>query len=212
MTRAEPDKRAELVQQAIRIFSSGGYRATSMNDLARVAGVSKSALYHYFQGKQELLVEIYDGVMAENIAAAKRITEDDQPVVESIRQMLADRAAYTCRNHRILQIFHEEEAELPKRLMNQVLASRRAYQDVMVDLLERGLASGELSFDTTPMLVANVLLGACNWSYKWYNPRGPKSPDELADEVAQLLIRSIIATRDGAEARPALATDGRQRR
>jgi hypothetical protein len=131
--------------------------------------------------------------MAENIAAAKRITEGDQSVADSIRQMLVDRVAYTCHNHRILQIFHEEEAELPKRLMNQVIQSRRAYQTVMTDLLERGLAEGLFQFAATPMIAANCLLGACNWSYKWYNPDGAKSPEQLAEEVAELLMGALVA-------------------
>jgi AcrR family transcriptional regulator len=167
-----------------------------MNDLANHVGLSKSALYHYFTSKQDLLVEIYAGVMAENLDAAKRITDGDEPLEEAVRQMLVDRVAYTCKNRRILQIFHEEEAELPKRLMSQVIASRRAYQEVLTDLLDRGQASGDFAFDTTPMLVANVLLGACNWSYKWYDPRGPKTADQLAEEVAHLLMRSILPVTD----------------
>jgi hypothetical protein len=108
-----------------------------------------------------------------------------------------DRVSYTCRNHRILQIFHEEEAELPKRLMQKVNESRRAYQMVMIDLLERGIVEGVLEFGTTPMIVANCLLGACNWSYKWYNPDGPKTPEQLAEEVADLLMGAVLAPEVG---------------
>lgn len=208
MVRPEKDKRAELLRRAITVFSARGYRATSMNDLAGQVKLSKSTLYHYFSSKQDLLVAIYDGVMAENIEAARRITESNQSVVASLRQMLAERVAYTCHNHRILQIFHEEEAELPRRLMAQVLESRRVYQKVMTDLLERGLEEGVLDFQTSPTMVANCLLGACNWSYKWYNLRGPKSPEELASELADLLMRSIVAP--GSRSRPSrpTGTDG----
>lgn len=195
MVTIEHDKRTELLQRAIEIFSSRGYRATSMKDLADQVNLSKSTLYHYFNSKQDLLVAIYDEVMLENMVAARRISQGIQSPADSLRQMLADRVSYTCHNHRILQIFHEEEAELPKRLMKKVLESRRAYQMVMVDLLEKGLAEGVFEFSSTPMIVANCLLGACNWSYKWYNPDGPKTPEQLGDEVAELLMGAILAFR-----------------
>lgn len=187
------DKREKLIEHAIEVFSARGYRATSMNDLADEVHLSKSTLYHYYRSKQDLLVAIYQRVMLENIAAAKRATQGNPSAANAIRKMLFDRVAYTCRNNRILQIFHQEEAELSKRLMSEVLASRRRYQAVMTDLLERGLAEGELKFDTTPMIVANALLGACNWSYKWYNPEGARSPEELANEVVDLLMKAIVA-------------------
>jgi TetR/AcrR family transcriptional regulator, cholesterol catabolism regulator len=189
----ETDKRQELLRQAIVVFSGRGYRATSMNDLAEQVGLSKSTLYHYFRSKQDLLVAIYDGVVAENIAAAKRITTNEKSVVDSLRQMLADRVAYTCDHHRILQIFHEEESELPNRLLSKVVKSKRDYQKVMTDLLEQGLAEGVFAFNTTPMIVANCLLGSCNWSYKWYKPEGKKSTATLAAEVSELLMGSVLA-------------------
>ena len=200
MVSDEVDKREYVLQRAIEVFSARGYRATSMKDLADQVKLGKSTLYHYFRSKQDLLVAIYSGVMAENIAAAKRIRESNQSVVESVRQMLADRVSYTCSHQRILQIFHEEEAELPKRLMSQVTESRRAYQEVMTDLLEQGLSQGQFEFDPTPMIVANCLLGACNWSYKWYHPDGRKTPDALADEVSDFLMNAIM-TKSGRSSR-----------
>jgi AcrR family transcriptional regulator len=199
----EQDKRTELLQRAVEIFSSRGYRATSMKNLADQVNLSKSTLYHYFTSKQELLVAIYDGVMMENMVAARRITEGIQSPAGSLRQMLADRVSYTCRNHRILQIFHEEEAELPKRLMKKVRESRRAYQMVMIDLLEKGLAEGLFEFNSNPMIVANCLLGACNWSYKWYNPSGSKTPEQLGEEVAELLMGAVLAFKQPLDHAPA---------
>jgi AcrR family transcriptional regulator len=193
MAKGENDRWNEVLHQAIAVFSTHGYRATSMRQLAEQVNLGKSTLYHYFRSKQDLLVAIYDGVLVENLAAARRITERKQSVTDSLRQMLVDRVAYTCHNHRILQIFHEEETELPKRLMKKVLDRRRAYQEVMTELLERGLTEGLFGYDTTPMIVANCLLGACNWSYKWYNPEGPKTPEQLAEEVADLLMGAVLA-------------------
>jgi AcrR family transcriptional regulator len=193
-------KKDEVLQEAIAIFGSRGYRATSMRDLADQVKLSKSALYHYFRSKQDLLVAIYKRVIAENIVAAERITEASEPPVVALRQMLIDRVVYTCYNRHILQIFHEEEAELPKRLMREVVNSRRVYQDLLTDLIQRGLEQGDFEFGSTPSIVANCLLGACNWSYKWYKPDGAKTPEELAEEVVSVLLGGVLSGTPGTRA------------
>jgi AcrR family transcriptional regulator len=192
---SDSTKRDALLRRAVEIFGSRGYRATSMREIAEHVNMSKSALYHYFSSKEELLVAIYQSVIAENVEAARRVTESSAPPVEALRHMLVDRVAYTCRNRRILAIFHEEEAELPPRLMKEVVASRRAYQAQVTELLDRGREAGDFEFSTTSTIVANALLGSCNWAYKWYQPRGPLSPEDLANDVVNVLLSGVLAPR-----------------
>jgi AcrR family transcriptional regulator len=185
------DRRTELIARAVTIFSAKGFRGTSMNDIADAGGIHKSTLYHYFNGKEDLLVEIYGDVLGANVLAAERILASDQPTVVKLREMLVDRVVYTCTNRRILQIFFEEEAELPKRLLTRVFETRKAYVGVMSGLIQQGVAEGIFEIDTNPTIVVNTFLGATNWIYKWYEPRGSKSPAELGDEITELLLRSI---------------------
>lgn len=193
MARAVVDKRREVIERAVAVFSARGYRGTSMNDIAEAVGLSKSTLYHYFKGKEDLLVAIYEEVLEDNVLAAQRILDRSLSTQDELSEMMVDRVVYTCKNRRILQIFFEEEAELPRRLMPTVLASRHAYEAVMTGLIDRGVAEGVFVISTSSTIVANSFLGAANWIYKWYQPRGPKSPQELGEEVADLLMRSIAA-------------------
>jgi AcrR family transcriptional regulator len=182
----------ELIGQAIEVFSSRGYRASSMNDLADKAGLSKSTLYHYFGGKEDLLVAIFDLVMIENAEALRRIEASEQSPADTLRDLLAERVVYACNNRRILKIIHEEEDEIPRPLVAKVRASRRAYQRAAEAVLVRGLADGVFEFDTTPTIVATSLLGACIWPYRWYEPEGVKTPEELGAEMSGLLIRAVL--------------------
>jgi len=193
VARAVVDKRREVIERAVAVFSARGYRGTSMNDISEAVGLSKSTLYHYFKGKEDLLVAIYEDVLEDNVLAAQRILDRSLSTQDELSEMMVDRVVYTCKNRRILQIFFEEEAELPRRLMPTVLAGRHAYEAVMTGLIDRGVAEGVFVISTSSTIVANSFLGAANWIYKWYQPRGPKSPEELGKEIAGLLMRSIAA-------------------
>ncbi|HKJ92657.1 MAG TPA: TetR/AcrR family transcriptional regulator, partial [Longimicrobiales bacterium] len=54
--KRRPDERpAELLEAALNVFAERGYSATRLEDVASAAGVSKGAIYHYFDGKEDLL-------------------------------------------------------------------------------------------------------------------------------------------------------------
>jgi AcrR family transcriptional regulator len=57
--------RLALVSAARELFGERGYAATSLDDVAAQAGVTKGALYHHFGGKADLFQEVYEQVMRE---------------------------------------------------------------------------------------------------------------------------------------------------
>lgn len=53
---AREDRRLQIIEGALDVFSKRGYAETSIKDIALAAGINSSALiYHYFENKQELL-------------------------------------------------------------------------------------------------------------------------------------------------------------
>src|SRR5438874_10996063 len=64
MTReATLDSRQEILRTAARLFQQRGNHATSMNDVASALKLSKGALYHHFQSKDEILFNLMDHAM-----------------------------------------------------------------------------------------------------------------------------------------------------
>ena len=55
---AEQDRLAEIYTEAARIICDKGFHAMSMNDIAQAVGMTKAGIYHYIQGKQEMLYAI----------------------------------------------------------------------------------------------------------------------------------------------------------
>jgi AcrR family transcriptional regulator len=54
----DPRKRRQILDGASKVFHENGFDAASMNDIARVAGVSKGTLYVYFENKEQLFLEL----------------------------------------------------------------------------------------------------------------------------------------------------------
>jgi AcrR family transcriptional regulator len=77
-------RRAQLLELAKRAFSDRSYDDVSIDDLARIAGISKGLLYHYFPTKRDLYVAGLREIADELVEAVTRVSED-QPPVDRIR-------------------------------------------------------------------------------------------------------------------------------
>ena len=165
-----------------------------MSDIAAELGMGKASLYHYVGSKEEVLIELYEDVLRENVIAARRIAESERTALQALRELIVDRVAYTCRNRELLRVFFEEEAELPARQQSRLISVRHEYEQTLLEMVARGEGAGEFSLPTTPQIFVNTVLGAANWTYKWYQPKGPLSPEELGAQIAALLLAGLRGT------------------
>ena len=65
--------RAALIGAARKLFGKRGYAAVGTEEIASAAGLTRGALYHHFNGKQELLEAVYEQVEGE---LTQRIAEE----------------------------------------------------------------------------------------------------------------------------------------
>ena len=76
-------RRSELLDVAIACFYEKGYAQTTLQDIADRMGFTKAAIYYYAKNKEELLVEIYSGIVEPAIANARALIEESELDAES---------------------------------------------------------------------------------------------------------------------------------
>jgi AcrR family transcriptional regulator len=84
---------AEIVRAAYQVFSEKGFAAARLDDIAQRAGVSKGALYLYFQNKQEIFGAVVKDAVAPNIGAVERMALAFPGTFEQLIRMVAPRIA-----------------------------------------------------------------------------------------------------------------------
>src|SRR5215207_6750983 len=77
--------RGAIVGAARELFSEGGYEATTIEDIARRAGVSKGALYHHYADKVDLLVAVYEDLEAELVESLMAVANAETDPMEALR-------------------------------------------------------------------------------------------------------------------------------
>lgn len=181
------NKQADILGAAIQLFGLKGFHATSMQDIADAVGLQKGSLYHYISSKEELLAGIMEEALDKYNSRLRAIVESDQPIQEKITAAIRTHFLGIAENLDMLTIFFRESYALTPDQARDVNRETKLYNDMFETLLAEGMAAGVLR-QRDPKLTCRVVLGACNWFYRWYRPEGSRCLEELADFFVDLLL------------------------
>ncbi len=81
-------RRAAIMDAAYGVFSSYGFRRTSMDDIAKAAGISRPALYQSFGNKNDIFTALLARAMDQSRAAAEECLASHLPLRERLEQLL----------------------------------------------------------------------------------------------------------------------------
>jgi AcrR family transcriptional regulator len=178
-----------LLTVAVSTFNERGFDGTSMEDLSRELGISKSAIYHHVPSKDELLRlavnRALDGLFAEADALAgvegRAVDKLEHLVRASVRVLIAQLPFVTL----LLRVRGNTEVE------RAALARRREFDQIVSDLVSKAAADGDLRPDVDPHISARLLFGMVNSVTEWYRPRGGASAQAMADAVVAVAFDGL---------------------
>ncbi|MEW2579266.1 TetR/AcrR family transcriptional regulator [Streptomyces syringium] len=186
--RAVPQR---LLAAATRLFADQGYDRTSVQEIVEAAGVTKGALYHYFGSKDDLLHEVYARVLRLQQERLDALADSDAPVEQRLRDAAADVVVTTIENLDDTKIFFRSMHHLAPEKDKQVRAERRRYHERFRALVEEGQRTGVFSAATPADLVVDYHFGSVHHLSSWYRPDGPLRPQQVAEHLADLLMRAL---------------------
>ncbi|MCL1593197.1 MAG: TetR/AcrR family transcriptional regulator [Actinomycetia bacterium] len=180
--------RARIRLEAAALFRNKGFNGTSMADLATEVGISKSSLYHHFSSKQALLSEIIELTVNRVTPVVSEVAESDLPIAERVRTAIALHTVAAIRDRDAIACFIEEGRYLSPDFMTTHIANRDRYERIFRDMLKEGIATGDF-VEQDVGIAAKAILGMCNSVVRWYQPSGRYSPEEIAAEIAEFVVR-----------------------
>nr|WP_106241006.1 TetR/AcrR family transcriptional regulator [Allonocardiopsis opalescens] len=174
---------------AVRVFNERGYDGTSMEDLARALGLSKSAIYHHVSGKQELLRRSLDRALDALFAVTEEEPARTGPAVDrlehvlrgSVRVLVAELPHVTL----LLRVRGNTEVE------REALRRRRAFDRFVAELVRRGVEEGDVRPDIDPALTSRLLFGMVNSIAEWYRPGGRTGTEQLVAGATTLAFAGL---------------------
>ncbi len=187
----EPAVRLRLVEAAIRLFAEKGYESASVSEIVAAAGVTKGSMYHYFQSKDDLLLEIYQQVLAMQLDKLERLAAGPGTPVDRLRAVAVDVVVTTIEHLDATTVFFRSMHLLEPANWAALRAQRRRYHERFRALVEEGQAIGLLRTDMSADLAVHFFFGSVHHLQTWYRPDGPMNASQIGNVFGQLLIDGL---------------------
>jgi len=194
-----PDRKRQLIDIAMKLFSEQGFDGTSTREIAESAGVNEALIFRHFKTKEEL----YWAVLADRVERRgrnRRIRElldiggDFRDVLVSIAEVLLDRTADDAAVTRLLFYSALRNRELSDRFF-------RTYAhetfEVLTNYIQKGMEDGQFRA-VDPLIAARSFLGMIIYHYLVQELFGGEryrifSTREMAEEVVDIFLGGITA-------------------
>jgi AcrR family transcriptional regulator len=178
--------RAQVLAVAVELFNEQGYDATSVADLAQRLGLTKSALYHHFDSKEQLLALALDealsgleGLLDDPAIAGAAPADRLAGVLRGAVLVLVDRLPYVTLLLRVRGNSDVERAALERR---------RAFDHRVTQLVAEAQSAGSVRSDVDGAVVTRLVFGMVNSIVEWYRPGGAIDRDRLAHDVVTVAL------------------------
>ncbi|MBM7646930.1 AcrR family transcriptional regulator [Scopulibacillus daqui] len=179
----------KITEKSIELFGEKGFNETSIQDIVDSLGVTKGTFYYYFESKQQLLMDIHLTFIDDLLSRQKDILSDQS---KSCKTKIFDIVRMLIKNIEKhgwdALIFFREIRHLNEEQMDKIVKKRALFQHHLEDLIKLGMSQGEFRGGLPADIVTLGILGMCNWSYFWFDPKG-RVPDE---KVAMIYVDMVL--------------------
>ena len=181
--------RVEILKSAAIAFRRLGYHGATVEQIAAALKMKKGNLYYYYRNKEEILLACHQYSLDRLLALLEDVEHSDAAPDEKLHRLIVSFV------HTILDELHGTALFLDLEALTSahrklVVARRDQFDHGMRRVIEDGVSTGVFG-RIDAKLLSFAILGAVNWIPRWYQPDGPASSQEIADQFADYLIGGL---------------------
>lgn len=185
------DKKLKIINAAKKSFSHFGYKATTMDQIAKIAQVGKGTIYTYFSSKEEMLKAIINLFVVEMRDVAESAILRRQPFIKSFNEVLHTITKFQSEHELMIKLSQEvKEIGTP-----EVIAAMKSVEDEICEFIEvkieTAIERGELRKcdpKITSFLMFKMYVNLVN---DWKERHEPLDKDQIAELINTYFIEGI---------------------
>lgn len=183
--------RQAVLEAAARLFAERGFGGTNLQDIADELGISRPALYYYFNSKEDILASMVEEI---TVTSGQRATEllakaDSNPG-ETLRQLVQNHARWLLDHPVEFKMIDRSENDLPAEVRKTNDRGKRLVLDNFTSIIGRGIEIGHFR-PVDPRVTAFTIIGMCSWTAWWFRSEGRMSSAEVAQLIADLAVHAV---------------------
>lgn len=189
--------RQALLDAALKTFCKKGYSGTSLETVAKEAGMTRGAIYWHFKNKFQLLTAVIMMAYEKAKVRVDRVLQSPQGPLQKIRRLLRELFLIVAeeKEFKVIEevlLFKVEKKKELKRLYDEHMEKVKEMKEILKQLVEEGIAAGEFDDGIAPDTVVVAMLSYVGGiKTAWLSDRTSFSIKENAQSLADIFINGI---------------------
>ena len=187
------NRRKLILEAATKSFSMFGYKATTMDHVAKIANVGKGTIYTFFKNKEELFLEIINDLIVEMKERADASFDPSSPFMENVHRALMNMLEYR-KEHQLTVKLFQEQREIGTLEVKEVISHlENAILNYMKNRVQEAADKGEIkTLDTelTAFIIFKVYLALI---FEWEKQHAPLTAEEIAGNLELHLFHGLAS-------------------
>ena len=183
--------REDILEAAALVFRQKGFHGASMQDIADAVSLQKASLYHHVTSKQEILLLILDRALELLLERISSITTQDITPDRKLQAMMREYMKILVENQDLAAVLLFEHRSLESKQHARHVPNRDKFEQLWKDVLVEGVKAKIFKCDN-PALATRALLGIMNWTMTWYDPKGPLTIEQVADQYSNMMLNGLL--------------------
>jgi Transcriptional regulator len=184
MSASETGLRDEILATATQLFIQQGYHGLAMRQISEALGVSKAALYYYFEDKEELLLAILTDYLEEIETAIAAIHAQTESGAEQIRRFVEMVLQQPAERRAIIRLASQEMAQLSASARTRF---NRLYHEKFIGKLTALLQSGMERGEFRPLDAETAAWALLGIMYPYFYPAHSGNRPIEADTIDEIV-------------------------
>jgi AcrR family transcriptional regulator len=192
MATATVSTKDNIRNTAKKLFRERGYAAVGMRELAKEVGIEAPSIYNHYKSKDDLLREICFDIAEQFFREFdKAATVDDKPS-KKLKTVMKAHASVIANNLEASEVFFNEWMFLEEPNLSNFKKLRHEYEMKFREIIDKGIKRDDFK-KVNSKLVAFTIFSALNATYDLYRSNEELSKEEIAEEIANLLLKGLKA-------------------
>lgn len=178
-----------LTDIAFALFAKRGFDATSMDEIAKAAGITKPSIYHHVTSKEALLRHGLERALSALFAVLDEDASRDGKPRERLERIVERVAVVTMRMLPEVSVLFRVRGN--SQTERDAMERRRAFDHAVAELVREAQRDGSIRSDLEPGLLTRLTFGLSNSVVEWYRPSGRIGAEQIARAISSLVFEGI---------------------
>jgi TetR/AcrR family fatty acid metabolism transcriptional regulator len=200
-------RRRAILQAARLVFARKGFEPSTLEEVAREAGLAKGTLYLYFKDKEDLYFQTMVDLLERALAEIGARAEAPGDALGRLRGIAMGQLSFIARHrdtmHLLAPFSNPTLARLHKRLIAALMERLTAHRQRVIALVEEGQRAGSVRRDLEARHIALAFIGMTNQLSQTQMRPGPRapavqpleeqsSPEQMVEVMMRILLEGVM--------------------